>query len=164
MWYQSDDRSIRGVPECGRLVKWHDERYLLRQCQTDELAMEDAACRTFEEDRRFGARLLRGCILSLDMRGGGTTSRSGAMQSWQDCHVLCRSTFQNVSMKDDRLCSLQVGGATPTRGSDKDMSKYLSAVLPWIRGSRRDSVLAFVRQVGTAAVMLAFEGLVRRMT
>ncbi|KAJ8613926.1 hypothetical protein MRB53_036602 [Persea americana] len=74
----------------------------------------------------FGARLLRGCILSLDMRGGG--------------------------------------GATLTRGEDKDMSKYLSAVLPWIRGSRRDSGLAFVLEVGTAAVMLAFEGLVRRMT
>ncbi len=50
------------------------------------------------------------------------------------------------------------------RGEDKYMSQYLSAVLPWIRGSRRDSGLAFVLEVGTAAVMLAFEGLVRRMT
>ena len=77
---------------------------------------------------------------------------------------LVQKHVQKFSMKDLSLCSLQLGGATLTRGEDKDMSKYLSAVLPWIRGSRRDSGLAFVLEVGTAAVMLAFEGLVRRMT
>lgn len=68
-------------------------------------------------------------------------------------------------MKDLSLSSLQVGGANPTLCEEKKYVKVLECgptLDHWISGSRR--LLPFLLEVGTAAVMLAFEGLVRRIT